>query len=247
MTVSANAPLDIGYQITGPVDNPIKNTYTETVKLTNDGTTAVHRFKFVLEGLTPGVTLTNASGTTTNGSPYVTVGTPLAGQSATVTLTFTKTSASLYINYTPEFIADRTSPVNSPPGQTARGSIDAISQHPRPVLPMLAFSLWCLAPAGTARAESVTYAVDVNTTSLAGSSGFIDFQFNPADLSSLSATAGVNNFSTDGTVGLQAFQQGDANGPASGPLSSLSFDNGGAGGTNELTYDFAYGGVPRST
>ena len=96
-------------------------------------------------------------------------------------------------------------------------------------LPMLALALWCLAPAGTARGESVTYSVDVNTTSLAGSSGFIDFQFNPADLSSLAATAGVNNFSTDGTVGLQAFQQGDAIGPASGPLSSLSFDNGGRG------------------
>ena len=67
---------------------------------------------------------------------------------------------------------------------------------------MLALALWCLAPAGTARGESVTYSVDVNTTSLAGSSGFIDFQFNPADLSSLAATAGVNNFSTDGTVGL---------------------------------------------
>ena len=43
VTVSANAPLDIGYQITGPVANPIKHTYTETVKLTNDGTTDTPR------------------------------------------------------------------------------------------------------------------------------------------------------------------------------------------------------------
>ena len=79
VTVSANAPLDIGYQITGPTYNPIKHTYTETVKLTNDGTTTVHGFEFVLEGLTPGVTLTNASGTTSDGSPYVTVGPAVAG------------------------------------------------------------------------------------------------------------------------------------------------------------------------
>ncbi len=105
VTVSAKAPLDIGYQITGPVANPIKHTYTETVKLTNDGTTSTPSFKFVLEGLTTGVTLTNASGTTTDGSPYVTVGSLSPGSSVTVTLTFTKTSSTLFINYTPEFIA----------------------------------------------------------------------------------------------------------------------------------------------
>jgi hypothetical protein len=106
-------------------------------------------------------------------------------------------------------------------------------------LPLLALALWCLAPAGAARGETVTYIVDVNTTSLSTSSGYIDFQFNPADSSSLSATAVVNNFSTDGSVGAQAFQQGDATGPGSGPFSSLSFDNGTA--TNELTYAFTYG------
>ena len=59
----------------------------------------------MLEGLTTGVTLTNASGTTTDGSPYVTVGSLSPGSSVTVTLTFTKTSSTLFINYTPEFIA----------------------------------------------------------------------------------------------------------------------------------------------
>ena len=87
--VSATAPLNIGYQITGPTYNPIKKIYTETVTLTNDGTSAVHGFEFLLENLTPGVTLTNASGTTSNGTPYITVNTTLnPNQSTTVTLTF---------------------------------------------------------------------------------------------------------------------------------------------------------------
>jgi parallel beta-helix repeat protein len=105
VSVSATAPLDIGYQIAGPVYNPVKHVYSESVNLTNDGTSAVSNFRFVLEGLTPGVTLTNASGTTSDGSPYVVVAGPLGpGQSTTVTLTFTKSSSSLFINYTPEFV-----------------------------------------------------------------------------------------------------------------------------------------------
>ena len=105
--VSATAPLNIGFQITGPVYNPIKKTYSETVKLTNNGSSTVSNFRFVLEGLTSGVTLTNGNGTTGDGSPYVVVAGPLApGQSITVTLTFTKSSSSLYINYTPMFVAN---------------------------------------------------------------------------------------------------------------------------------------------
>ena len=102
--VSAAEPLDIGYAIIGPVYNPIKKVYTETVTLTNNGTTALHSFEFLLDNLTPGVTLTNASGSTGNGTPFITVNTNLApNQSTTVTLTFTKTSTSFYINYTPGF------------------------------------------------------------------------------------------------------------------------------------------------
>ena len=129
VTVSANAPLDIIDQITGPTYNPIKHTYTETVKLTNRGTTTVNGFEFVLEGLTPGVTLTNKSGTTSDGSPYVTVSTPLSpGQSTTVTLIFTKSSPSLFINYTPKFVSLPPSSVTALAAQQGIGPIDATPQ-----------------------------------------------------------------------------------------------------------------------
>jgi PEP-CTERM motif len=85
----------------------------------------------------------------------------------------------------------------------------------------------------------VTYDVSVSSPSLTTTSGFIDFQFNPADSSSLFATADLNNFATDGSVGAQAYQSGDATGPAGGPLTTLSFDNGTA--LNELTYNSVYG------
>ena len=127
--VSNSAPLDIGSQITGPTYNPIKKVYTETVKLTNDGSTTVNGFYFLLENLTPGVTLTNASGDTSNGTPYITVNTTLnPNQSTTVTLTFTETSSSLYINYTPQFEPLNSSPSVAAAGLTSTGPIDATSQ-----------------------------------------------------------------------------------------------------------------------
>ena len=103
---------------------------------------------------------------------------------------------------------------------------------------MLALALWCLAP-GYVAAAGVTYVVTVDTTSLSSTSGYIDFQFNPANSSSLAASALVSSFLTDGGVGGQAFQFGDATGPLSGPLSTLSFDNGTP--QNELTYYFSPG------
>ena len=95
----------------------------------------------------------------------------------------------------------------------------------RPLLLLLAFSLWSLTPVRTAMAD-ITYDVTVNTSSLAASSGYIDFQFNPANSSSLFATANLNNFSTDGVVGTQAFQPATRRAPRTGPLTTLSFDNG---------------------
>lgn len=96
MTVAASAPLDIADHFVGPVYNPFKHTYIGTVTLTNEGTSTTPAFHFVLEGLTPDVTLTNAVGTSGDGCPYVAIGPLTAGQS--ITLTFTKTSYSLYID-----------------------------------------------------------------------------------------------------------------------------------------------------
>jgi hypothetical protein len=102
--VTANAPLDIGFRVSGPLYNPIHHTYTELATLTNDGTSTVDGFEFVLERLSPGVTLTDASGTTADGSPYILIGRLKTHQSVTLRLTFTKSSPSPFIDYTPEFI-----------------------------------------------------------------------------------------------------------------------------------------------
>lgn len=51
--------------------------------------------------------------------------------------------------------------------------------------------LLCLAAAAPA---DVTYEVTVDTTSLIGSTGFLDFQFNPGPLGSQAATGEIQNF-----------------------------------------------------
>ena len=53
------------------------------------------------------------------------------------------------------------------------------------------------------RADSVSF-VSVDTTSLAGSTGFLDFTFNPGPFVTQSAFASVSDFLTDGAVGAPA-------------------------------------------
>lgn len=104
--------------------------------------------------------------------------------------------------------------------------------------PVLAFALWFLAPGGDANAD-ITYLVDIsNPSNLNGTTGGIDFQFNPNSSASLAATAVVTNFSTDGTVGSQVYQNGDASGTLS---TTLTFNNSYSIAPNELSYNFTYG------
>lgn len=64
-------------------------------------------------------------------------------------------------------------------------------------LPFFAYALLCgLAQPQGAKAD---YIVSVDTSSLNGTQGFIDIEFNPG-LFSLAATATVTNFSTDATI-----------------------------------------------
>jgi hypothetical protein len=49
-------------------------------------------------------------------------------------------------------------------------------------------------------AAPVQYAITVNTSSQAGSPGYIDLQFNPSSFTKQLASAGVVNFSSDGTL-----------------------------------------------
>jgi hypothetical protein len=98
----------------------------------------------------------------------------------------------------------------------------------------LTLALWCLAP-GIAASAGVTYIVDVDTSSLASTAGYLDFQFNPDGSNALAAAAVVTGFSGGSGFSL-FFQSGDASGTLPG---DLSFDN--ATPLNELTFGLTYG------
>jgi hypothetical protein len=82
----------------------------------------------------------------------------------------------------------------------------------------------------------ITYSVSVDTSAITGASGYVDFQFNPARAASLAATAVVDSFATDGTLGSALPNLGDAAGVLPG---TLTLDNGTP--TNEITQGFLFG------
>ncbi len=94
-----------------------------------------------------------------------------------------------------------------------------------------------LGAVGSVRADGVTYSVSVNTSSVSGTAGSLDFQFNSGPTMTQFATLQISNFATDGTL--------DPGGPAligdvSGALpGTVSFDN--AGGFNDYFTGFTFG------
>jgi hypothetical protein len=89
----------------------------------------------------------------------------------------------------------------------------------------LVFVALCLLAASTAWAGPITYHVSIDTSSIAGTAGSLDFNFNPGPLNSQPATLQVLNFTSTGSLagGPQIF--GDVTG---GPLpATVTFDNGG--------------------
>jgi hypothetical protein len=103
-------------------------------------------------------------------------------------------------------------------------------------LPLLALALWGLSPEGTARAGSITYLVTANTTSLNGTSGYLDFQLNPNMSTAASASATITNFTGDGTLGAELPPLGDVSGTLPG---TVSFTNGPP--PNDYTQASTYG------
>jgi hypothetical protein len=91
---------------------------------------------------------------------------------------------------------------------------------------------------GTAAwAGPLTYHVSIDTSSIAGTAGSLDFNFNPGPLVSQSASMQIVNFVSNGSLagGPQTF--GDVSG---GPLpATLTFDNGGA--FNDYFEGFTFG------
>jgi hypothetical protein len=79
--------------------------------------------------------------------------------------------------------------------------------------------------------------VTINTSSVTGTSGSLDFQFNPGPLTSQFASLQIENFTTDGILNGAPQLTGDASG---GPLSStVLLDNGTV--YNDYFQAFTYG------
>lgn len=88
-----------------------------------------------------------------------------------------------------------------------------------------------------AQAGFVSYQVSVNTSTLSGQGGNLDFQFNPGGIGAESATATITNFQMIGGILSQpAVLTGDAVGSLPG---TLTLDNGTA--YNDAFQGFTYG------
>jgi len=85
-------------------------------------------------------------------------------------------------------------------------------------------------------ASPITYDVSVNTNTILGTTGSLDFQFNPGPLVSQSASLQILNFTSDGTLAGVPTLTGDVSGtlPA-----TLTFDNGTA--FNDYFDGFTFG------
>jgi hypothetical protein len=81
--------------------------------------------------------------------------------------------------------------------------------------------MFCVAPVVPA---DILYLVTVNTNSITGTAGSLDFQFNPGPLISQAASVKILSFASNGTLIGPPFKTGDASG---GPLpTTVSLDNG---------------------
>jgi hypothetical protein len=95
--------------------------------------------------------------------------------------------------------------------------------------------LWLFC-AVSAMATPITYDVTVDTSSITGTGGSLDFNFNPGAVSQL-AQLQILNFTSDGTLaGACPCGTGDVSGQLPG---TLTFDNG--TGLNDYFDDFTYG------
>lgn len=91
---------------------------------------------------------------------------------------------------------------------------------------------------GPAFAGVITYDVTVDTSSLLGTTGSIDFNFNPGSLVTQAASLQILDFSSDGTLAGSPALTGDVSGALPG---TLTFDN--ATAFNDYFEGFTYGNV----
>jgi hypothetical protein len=92
---------------------------------------------------------------------------------------------------------------------------------------------------GSAMADGITYDVTVDTSGIAGTSGSLDFQFNPGPLVTQTANLQIQNFTSDGTL-VSSPPSPTLTGDVAGALPGIvTFDNGGA--FNDYFTGFTYG------
>ena len=98
----------------------------------------------------------------------------------------------------------------------------------------LASLLFC--SSGIASASPVTYDITINTSSIAGTAGSLDFNFIPGMNQAQAASLQILDFTSDGTLAGTPALTGDVSGTL--PL-TLTFDN--ETGYNDYFEDFTYG------
>ena len=104
--------------------------------------------------------------------------------------------------------------------------------------PFFLLVLFLASLANHAHADSVTYSVAVDTATLAGTTGSLDFNFEPGPFGSLPATVQIRRFGGDGSPSGPATITGDADGSLP---SDLQFDNG--TGYNDYFQAFTFGSL----
>jgi hypothetical protein len=100
--------------------------------------------------------------------------------------------------------------------------------------PFFTAAFFCLASVVTA--GPITYDVNVDTSSIFGTAGSLDFNFNPGPLVTQAADLQILNFSSDGSVAGSPTLTGDVSGALP---STLTFDNG--TGFNDYFEGFTFG------
>jgi len=195
----------------------VSQTFNGTVTLTNISSSAISGpLQILFTGMPFNVTLANETGDL-SGTPYMTVpsvATLAPGQSVTV-------ECSLRILRT-------TRPTSRP--RFIRGASINVRKH----LPLLLASLFCFG--SLAAAGPITCDVTVNTSSISGRAGSLDFNFNPGPLVTQSASLQILNFTSNATLAGSPPLTGDVAGalPA-----TLTFDNG--AGFNDYFEGFTFG------
>jgi hypothetical protein len=90
--------------------------------------------------------------------------------------------------------------------------------------------------ASIASAAPITYDVTVDSSSISGTAGSFDFEFNPGPLVTQAASAQILNFTSNGTLAGSPVLTGDVAGSLPG---TVTFDNGTA--FNDYFEGFTYG------